>query len=100
MHSIKSPERLWLFFTIGRWRRNGRNCTQLLLNAGTTAHQPANSATVSAWKSRCAGAGSQKEGARQQKKESAFLENNLLVCLCLGGFGGALGALRDQTDKR
>lgn len=50
--------------------------------------------------SRCAGAGSQKEGARQQKKESAFLENNLLVCLCLGGFGGALGALRDQTDKR
>lgn len=48
----------------------------------------------------CAGAGSQKEGARQQKKESAFLANNLLVCLCLGGFGGALEALRDQTDKR
>lgn len=70
-------------------------------SAGEFGHRFGAEALISdRLRSRCAGAGSQKEGARQQKKESAFLQNNLLVCLCLGGFGGALGALRDQTDKR
>lgn len=36
------------------------------------------------------------EGLTRRVKNPLFLENNLPVCLCLG----ALGVLRDQTDKR
>lgn len=78
---------------------------QLLLNTSRTAHRRLNSASAAplsvevlvfdGLRSRCAGV-ILKRGARQKRKESAFLEHNLLVCVCLG----ASRELRDQTDKR
>lgn len=92
MHSIKSPESRW-FFTVRMCERWKESWMQLLLNSSGTAHQRLNSASPAplsaellvfdSIRSHCTEV-ILKRGARQKRKESAFLENNVLVSSAWG----------------